>query len=189
LDECVKIRLVSDVPLGVFLSGGIDSSTIVGLMSKFAGERRVKTFCVGYQDKQASEMEYARLVAKKFNTDHYEFCLEPTDFYSFIPQLVWYFDEPIVEPAAIPLYFISKLAREHVTVLLSGEGADELFGGYPIYKYMAFWTRIGEFLVYFEERLLIRCYLVLLVQRKKARNISRGLNCRWNNVISEFQRS
>ncbi len=136
LDECVKMRLVSDVPLGVFLSGGIDSSTVVGIMNKFAGEGRVKTFCVGYQDKQASELEYARIVANKFNTDHHEYCLEPTDFYSFIPKLVWHFDEPVVEAAAIPLYFISKLAREHVTVLLSGEGADELFGGYPIYKYM-----------------------------------------------------
>jgi asparagine synthase (glutamine-hydrolysing) len=136
LDECVKMRLVSDVPLGVFLSGGIDSSTVVGIMNKFSGEGRVKTFCVGYKDKQASELEYARIVANKFNTDHHEYCLEPTDFYSFIPKLVWHFDEPVVEAAAIPFFFISKLAHEHVTVLLSGEGADELFGGYPIYKYM-----------------------------------------------------
>jgi len=136
LYDCVKIRLISDVPLGVFLSGGIDSSTVVGLMSRMTGGRPVKTFCVGYQDKQASELEYARIIAKRFNTDHHEYCLEPTDFYDFIPKLVWHFDEPVVEAAAIPLYFISKLAREHVTVLLSGEGADELFGGYSIYNQM-----------------------------------------------------
>lgn len=136
LNDCVKMRLISDVPLGVFLSGGIDSSTVVGIMSLLSKGNPVKTFCVGYQDKQSSELEYARIVANKFHTEHHEFCLEPTDFYDFIPKLVWHFDEPVVEAAAIPLYFISKLAREHVTVLLSGEGADELFGGYPIYKYM-----------------------------------------------------
>lgn len=136
LDDCVRMRLISDVPLGVFLSGGLDSSTVVGLMSKMTNGTPVKTFCVGYKDKQASELEYARIVAKRFNTEHHEFCLEPTDFYEFIPKLVWHFDEPVAEAAAIPLYFISKLAGEHVTVLLSGEGADELFAGYPIYKYM-----------------------------------------------------
>lgn len=135
LDESVKMRLISDVPLGVFLSGGIDSSTVVALMSKMASGR-VKTFSVGYKDKQASELAYARIIAKKFNTEHHEFCLEPTDFYEFIPKLVWHFDEPVSEVAAIPLYFISKLSREHVTVLLSGEGADELLAGYSIYKYM-----------------------------------------------------
>ncbi len=135
LNDCIRMRLVSDVPLGVFLSGGIDSSTVVGLMSAMTKER-VKTFCVGYKERESSEFEYARIVAKKFNTDHHEYILEPTDFYDFIPKLIWYFDEPVVESAAIPLYFISKLAREHVTVLLSGEGADELLAGYSIYSYM-----------------------------------------------------
>jgi len=136
LGDCVKMRLISDVPLGVFLSGGIDSSTVVGLMSRMSPEKQVKTFCVGYKDKQSSELEYARIVAKYFNTEHHEFYLEPADFYSFIPKLVWHLDEPVVEAAAIPLYFISKLAHEYVTVLLSGEGADELFAGYYIYKKM-----------------------------------------------------
>jgi len=136
MDECVRMRLVSDVPLGVFLSGGIDSSTITGMMSQLSKTKPVKTFCVGYKDKQASELAYAKIMAKRFGTDHHEFLLEPTDFYEFIPKLVWHFDEPVVEAAAIPLYFISELAREHVAVLLSGEGADELFAGYPIYRYM-----------------------------------------------------
>lgn len=136
LFECVKSHLVSDVPLGVFLSGGLDSSSIVAFMSKIF-DKPIKTFSVGYEDaRDVSELDFARKVAKDFKTEHYEFILKPGDFFESIETFLYYSEEPVVESAAIALYHLSKLARSNVTVLLSGEGADELFGGYPLYRKM-----------------------------------------------------
>jgi asparagine synthase (glutamine-hydrolysing) len=140
LEESVRLRLISEVPLGVFLSGGLDSSTILATMSKVAGGA-IKTFSVGFegtgkQEQEASEFEYARLAADTLGADHYEYRLTPRDFEEFVPGLVWHLDEPVADPSCIPLYFISKLAREHITVVLSGEGADEILGGYNIYRRM-----------------------------------------------------
>ena len=136
LKESIRIRLMSEVPLGVFLSGGVDSSAIVALMSEMVAEP-VKTFSVGYSgDAAENEFEYARMVANRYHTDHHEFRLTADDFLGFLPKLVWHLDEPIADASTIPLYYISQLAREHVTVVLSGEGADELLGGYYIYKKM-----------------------------------------------------
>lgn len=145
LKDCVKMRLMSDVPLGVFLSGGIDSSSIVALMSEL-GVDKINTFSIGYQDdKESNELDYARIVARHFHTEHYELNLEPQTFGDFIPELVWYMDEPVADTAAIPLYFISKLSRQHVTVVLSGEGADELLAGYSIYQRMLTMEKIHKF--------------------------------------------
>ncbi|MEW6729969.1 MAG: asparagine synthase (glutamine-hydrolyzing) [Acidobacteriota bacterium] len=136
LKECVQIRLMSEVPLGVFLSGGVDSSAIVALMSEL-GIAKIKTFSVGYQgDDEISELKYARLVATHFNTEHYEFQVKPAEFQDFMQELVWYMDEPVADSSCIPLYFISRLARQYATVVLSGEGADELLAGYTIYQRM-----------------------------------------------------
>ncbi len=136
LRDSVRIQLRSDVPLGVFLSGGIDSSAVVALMHEM-GIRDIQTFTVAYDfGPQFDETRYARMVAEKFGTRHHEIFVKPQEFRDFIPSLVWHMDEPVTESAAISLYFVSKLAREHVTVVLSGEGSDEVFGGYPIYKYM-----------------------------------------------------
>lgn len=136
LKESVRLRLMSDVPLGVFLSGGIDSSAVVALMSEIVSEP-IKTFSVGYTgDTEENEFEYARMVANLFETDHHEFRLTADDFLGFLPKLVWHLDEPIADASTIPLFFISQLAKEHVTVVLSGEGADEMLGGYYIYKKM-----------------------------------------------------
>ncbi len=140
LDESVRLRLISEVPLGVFLSGGIDSSAILATASRLSGGR-VKTFSVGYQisrpeDEESNELEYARLAAGAFAADHHEYRLSFRDFEDFVPGLVWHLDEPMADPSSIPLYFISRLAREHVTVILSGEGADEILGGYSIYRRM-----------------------------------------------------
>lgn len=136
LKESVRLRLMSDVPLGVFLSGGIDSSVVVALMSEIVAEP-IKTFSVGYTgDAAENEFQYARMVAKLFKTDHHEFRLTADDFLGFLPKLVWHLDEPIADASTIPLFFISQLAKEHATVVLSGEGADELLGGYYIYKKM-----------------------------------------------------
>jgi asparagine synthase (glutamine-hydrolysing) len=136
LEESVKYRLISDVPLGAFLSGGIDSSIIVGLMSSLS-DRPVKTFSVGYRNQgEFSELQYAKKVAEFFATQHNEIILEPVDFYDAIPKMVWSLDEPISDQACIPLWLLAKEAKKHVTVLLSGEGSDELFAGYPIYSLM-----------------------------------------------------
>ncbi|MBF0396812.1 MAG: asparagine synthase (glutamine-hydrolyzing) [Desulfobacterales bacterium] len=137
LEDAAKIRLRSDVPLGIFLSGGIDSSTVVGLLSKKVPEH-LKTFSVAYNfGSKYNETEYARSVSSKFNTKHYELFISTKEFQDFIPKFVWLMDEPVTESAAISLYFIAKLAKEHVTVILSGEGSDEIFAGYDLYHYMS----------------------------------------------------
>ncbi|OQX09711.1 MAG: asparagine synthase (glutamine-hydrolyzing) [Desulfobulbaceae bacterium A2] len=138
LKDSIRMRLMSEVPLGVFLSGGVDSSAVVALMSEMVSEP-VKTFSVGYEgDAAENEFEYARMVAARYRTNHHEFRLTADDFLGFLPTLVWHLDEPLADASTIPLFYIARLAREHVTVVLSGEGADELLGGYYIYKKMLF---------------------------------------------------
>lgn len=134
LQEALRMHLVADVPLGAFLSGGLDSSCVVGLMAKL-GVADIKTFSIGY-DSPESELDYARIVAQHFHTDHHEFHLTPIAFREVLPRIVWYMDEPVGDTASIPLFYLSEFARRKVTVALSGEGSDELFGGYPIYARM-----------------------------------------------------
>jgi asparagine synthase (glutamine-hydrolysing) len=134
--DAARIHLRSDVPVGVFLSGGLDSSSVVSLLAE-AGIRGIKTFSVAYRHGDAyDESRYARLVSERFGTEHHVLYVEPHSFGQFIPDYVWHMDEPVTEAAALSLYFISRQLRQHVTVALSGEGADELFAGYQIYRYM-----------------------------------------------------
>lgn len=133
LKEAVRMRLMSEVPLGAFLSGGIDSSVVVGLMSQLMEMgQRVRTFSIGFEEDGYSELPYAHKVAHYFGTDHHEFFVRP-DLVSILPQLVWAYDEPFADSSMLPTYYVSKLAREHVTVALTGDGGDEIFGGYTHY--------------------------------------------------------
>ncbi|TMA25814.1 MAG: asparagine synthase (glutamine-hydrolyzing) [Deltaproteobacteria bacterium] len=140
LKEATRARLMADVPVGVFLSGGLDSSAIAAHMldlRREAGEGGVKSFSVGYlAEDGSSELDQARRVARALGTEHREVLVTADDFHAFLPQLVWYMDEPVADAACVPLYYLSKRAREEVVVVLSGEGADEALAGYPIYRTM-----------------------------------------------------
>ncbi len=136
LRDAVKKRMISDVPLGAFLSGGIDSSTIVALMSGLS-DQPVKTFSIGFENASYNELDYARQIAERFGTDHHEFIIQP-DVLDLTEKLVHHLDEPFGDFSIFPTYLVSKMAREHVTVVLSGDGGDELFGGYE--TYIAEWT-------------------------------------------------
>lgn len=125
--EAVGRRLISDVPLGVFLSGGVDSSIVVALMTQLKGE--VKTFSVGFTNESFNELKYAKAVAKRFGTDHHELIINP-DGLEIVPRLVWNYGEPFGDYSAIPTYYVSKAARDFVKVVLTGDGGDESFGGY-----------------------------------------------------------
>jgi asparagine synthase (glutamine-hydrolysing) len=131
LEESVKLRLISDVPLGAFLSGGMDSSLIVGMMAKFSGHP-VKTFSIGFEEKDFDELYYARIVANHFSTDHHEFIVKP-DTIEILPKLVWHYNEPFADSSAIPTYYVAKMTRDYVKVVLTGDAGDENFAGYPRY--------------------------------------------------------
>src|SRR5262249_48349680 len=136
LEETVRMRLMSDVPLGMFLSGGVDWGAIGAIMKRnFSGPG--KTLRVGYQKGESAELSYARHVAEAIGTEHHEVVVGMEDFFNALPRLIWHEDEPIVWPSSVSLYFVSKLAREHVTVVLTGEGSDEMFGGYARYRHYA----------------------------------------------------
>jgi asparagine synthase (glutamine-hydrolysing) len=129
LEAAIRRRLVADVPLGAFLTGGIDSSAIIALMAGVMGEP-VKTFTIGFEDREGfDERPFARAVAKRFGTEHHEEVVRP-EAVELIDRLVWYHDQPFGDPSAIPTYLLSQVTREHVKVALSGDGGDELFGGY-----------------------------------------------------------
>ena len=134
LERSIERRMMSDVPVGVFLSGGVDSSTNVALMSKLV-DHPINTFSIGFEGTERyNEFEWARQIASKFGTNHHETTIGASDLWSFLPELVYHQDEPIADPVCVPLYFVAKLAKESgVTVVHVGEGADELLAGYPTY--------------------------------------------------------
>ncbi|HEX7023837.1 MAG TPA: asparagine synthase (glutamine-hydrolyzing), partial [Gemmatimonadales bacterium] len=141
--EAVRMRLMADVPLGMFLSGGIDSAAITAVMSELVTEP-VKTFSVAFHEREANELAYARLVARRFRTDHHEVLVTPDQFFLALPRLVWHEDEPLAHPSSIALYFVSELAARHVKVVLTGEGSDETLGGYNRYRVTVLNSRLGQ---------------------------------------------
>lgn len=132
LEESVRMHLMSDVPLGAFLSGGLDSSSVVATMARLM-DKPVETFCIGFSEPAFDERPFARRVARELGTNHHELLVEP-DALRFIDDLAWHLDEPLGDASAIPTYVVSRLASEHVKVVLSGDGGDELFGGYDKYR-------------------------------------------------------
>lgn len=131
LKESVQLRMISDVPLGAFLSGGIDSSAVVAFMSQFT---KVKTFSIGFEEKDFDETDYARMVAKRYNTEHHELIVKSTDMIKYIKQLIYQYEEPYADSSQLPTFILSKFAKEYVTVALNGDGGDENFGGYDKYS-------------------------------------------------------
>ncbi len=143
LEESVRLRLMADVPLGVFLSGGIDSSVIAALMARMI-DRPLQTFSVAFADRACNELEYAREVSRAIGAEAHEIVIDDRDFFTALPRLLWHEDEPIAHPSSVPLYFVSSLAREHVKVVLTGEGSDELLAGYGRYPRALFNWRAGS---------------------------------------------
>jgi asparagine synthase (glutamine-hydrolysing) len=132
LDESVRLRMVSDVPVGAFLSGGVDSSAVVAMMARHS-PGRVKTFCIGFDEAGYDERQYARMVAERYDTEHHEMVVRPRAL-DVLPRIVWHYNEPFADPSAVPTYYVSEIARRHVTVALNGDGGDESFLGYSRYK-------------------------------------------------------
>jgi asparagine synthase (glutamine-hydrolysing) len=143
LEESVKLRLISDVPLGAFLSGGMDSSLIVGIMAKLS-RSPVRTFSIGFEEKEFDELSYARLVSERFGTEHHEFIVKP-DAVEILPKLVWHYNEPFADSSAIPTYYVANMTKDFVKVVLTGDAGDENFAGYPRYlrsKWVATFTKV-----------------------------------------------
>ena len=146
-EESVKLRLISDVPLGAFLSGGMDSSLVVGMMAKLSG-KPIKTFSIGFEEKEFDELSYARMVSNHFATEHHEFIVKPNAI-EILPKLAWHYNEPFADSSAIPTYYVANLTKDFVKVVLTGDAGDENFAGYPRYlrsKWVASFTRIPEIL-------------------------------------------
>jgi asparagine synthase (glutamine-hydrolysing) len=137
LHETVRLHMVSDVPVGAFLSGGVDSSAVVACMAE-TSRGPVKTFSIGFDEQDYDELRYARLVAARHGTEHFEMVVKP-DVVDILPRLAWQFDEPFGDASAVPTYCLSKLTRDHVTVALSGDGGDESFAGYRRYAEAQRW--------------------------------------------------
>jgi len=153
-EEAVKLRLVSDVPLGAFLSGGVDSTAVVGMMSRLSN-RAVKTFSIGFEEKAYNELPFARLAAKHFKTEHHEFIVRP-EALKILPKLIWHYNEPFADSSAIPTYYVAEKTREYVTVALNGDGGDESFAGYPRYRAVKLAEYYQKMPVYLREKLIGR---------------------------------
>jgi len=144
LAKTVELHMIADVPVGVLLSGGVDSTAVLS-MAVNATDKKISTFTVGFSGGQvADERPYAKLAAEKYGTQHYDMTISAADFAAFLPQYVWHMEEPVCEPPAIALYYVSKLARNHVKVLLSGEGGDEAFAGYSNYRNLVWMERFKQ---------------------------------------------
>src|SRR5215813_6330022 len=142
LEEAVRIRMISDVPLGAFLSGGVDSSAVVSMMARHRSGR-VKTFSIGFENEEYDETRFARMVAERYGTDHHELTVRPNAV-AILPKLIHHYNEPFADPSAVPTFYLAEVARRHVTVALNGDGGDEAFMGYPRYAAMYALSRLDH---------------------------------------------
>jgi len=185
LKEATKLRMISDVPLGALLSGGVDSSAVVALMSELSN-RPVKTFSIGFDEKNYSELDYARLIAKRFNAEHHEFIVKP-DVLAILPKLIWHYNEPFGDSSCIPTYYVANMARKHVTVVLNGDGGDESFAGYE--RYIAF--KFSEQLKLVPKPVLKAAYLSLNKINRVFNNretTQASKICTFINILSSYDK-
>ena len=200
LTEAVRLRMRSDVPLGAFLSGGIDSTIIVGLMQELA-EQPVHTFSIGFPVAKFDERSFAREASQHLGTIHHEQIVEPSAL-SILPKLVWHYDEPFADSSAIPTMYLSEMTRQHVTVALSGDGGDELFGGYNRYKAVRLGARFDRLPPFLRKVITSRLWQRLpasVEQKSKRRQFKRLLDAlgdepigrylRWVSIFDESRRS
>jgi asparagine synthase (glutamine-hydrolysing) len=180
LSDSVRLRLISDVPLGAFLSGGVDSSAIVALMSRLS-DRPVKTFSIGFPDKEYNELAYAKEVARLYRTDHHEFIVEPNRLED-LSAIVRHYGEPYGDSSAVPTWHLSRLTRQHVTVALNGDGGDELFGGYPWYPVIHGFNRVSNPISRWGAR-----FLLAIGKNYLPRRINRGLELLGSTEARRFQ--
>src|SRR5882724_6457116 len=173
LEESVSLHMISDVPVGFLLSGGVDSTAMLGL-AKGKTSFPLSSYTVGFSDAQITdERPYARLAAEQFGSDHHETTINATQFAEFLPNYIWHMEEPVCEPPAVALYYISKLARNYVKVLISGEGGDEAFAGYPNYRTLVWLERIKR---------------ALGPARGPARRFLQTLNRGWSSKTAKYAR-
>jgi asparagine synthase (glutamine-hydrolysing) len=182
LREAVALRMQSDVPLGAFLSGGVDSSIIVALMQQLS-DRPVQTFSIGFPVPEYDEANYARRVASHLRTEHHEFRVEPRAL-EVLPKLVWHFDEPFADSSAVPTYYLAKLTREHVTVALTGDGGDELFAGYPRYRAVKLAAMVDRLPAVMRRLLASRYWQALPASERQ-----RGMLRRWKRLSGALSSS
>ena len=183
--EAVRLRLMSDVPLGMFLSGGIDSAAITATMAGLVKDP-IRTFSVAFAEREANEFVYARLVAEAYRTEHREVLVTPHQFFAQMPRLIWHEDEPIAHPSSIALYFVSQLAAKHVKVVLTGEGSDEMLAGYNRYRVTEYNVRLSaayeKFVPAFARRGTARVLQSLPLKSKIRQIASRTFLTRGSNI-------
>lgn len=189
LEETVRMRLMADVPLGMFLSGGVDSSAIAAIMRRIT-DSPVKTFAVGYAEEQFSELSYARTVAERIGTAHHEVTIGMDDFFGALPSLIWHEDEPIAWPSSVSLFFVAHRAAQEVKVVLTGEGSDELFAGYGRYMYQLWnqkWADRWSYMPGFIRSIVRRAISgTTLIKADLRRKLSHTFLGRTNDIPSLF---
>ncbi len=185
LDSSIKKRMISDVAIGAFLSGGLDSSAIVAFLSKY--NKKVKTFTIAFSEgNKYDERKYANLIVKKFKTDHHESILNIKDYTNTIKKLIWHRDGPLEVPNEIAIYFMSKELKKYFTVVLSGEGADELFAGYPKYDRYKLYYILNKLLRFLPNKIVLRSIKLISKKTGRGHTFSRVIENLLNNKSSEF---
>ncbi|MBN1816601.1 MAG: asparagine synthase (glutamine-hydrolyzing) [Sedimentisphaerales bacterium] len=187
LDESVRLQMISDVPLGAFLSGGVDSAALVAFMAQHS-RRPVKTFSIGLEEDEYNELPYARLTAERCGAEHHEFVVRP-DAVEVLPLLVQHYNEPFADSSALPTYYVSQMTRPHVTVALSGDGGDESFAGYTRYAWMKRWQSLDVLPGWFRDGITAvpRWLLDPVSWNNTAARLSRGLEMVRSDLMSRYR--